>query len=137
MIKITDFASIVDKSIPIDLDDEYIPNPSDVIFDEELLLKDTGLHEVYEDGRVRVVICRPFVPGCVSIETENDDWYIVFVYDYGVSSGWGAWVFDINQKEINELGSMDDMIYEAIVGEKDILTTRGSSVATGIKKQDN
>ena len=132
---LSDFCEVVDTTIPVDIEEDYYPENSDIVFDKELLLKDSSLHEVYQDGRVRVIIARPYTISYCGKESDNFNWLQVFVYDYGVDSGWGCWCFDSGYDEIYKLGGLETFLYEVVVGEHNLFDCRGSSVATGIKKQ--
>ena len=110
-----EFAKIVEKTIPMyDYDLKH-----NIIFDEELLLND-DLSNIYTDNRVRVQVAK------------NNNYYAVSATSYlaYANDEWSAWTFSAGVQELKSKGiySLEDLIKEVCLNEKDILTSYGSSI---------
>ncbi len=131
-MKLDDFTTIVNKSIPTDLDPDYDVDYGygTVLFDDELKLDDS-VENRYIDGRVRLVIVQSEYLFFGGEKVKDNSAFTVYLYAYDKEDGYGAITFDGNMDEIRDLGGLDDFIYEIITNEKELFVDRGSSVCTG------
>ena len=120
-MKIEDFANIVNPSIPLDMDRDFIPEfkGRQVLFNEELVLKIEALRTVYLNNHVRIIV----------LKIEDSDIYEVYIYNYSPENRWEAYYLDGNIEEIEKLGGLNEFIYEFVVGEKNLFSHRGSSIS--------
>ena len=120
-MKIENFANIVEPSIPLDVDRDFIPEYSGrkVLFNKELVLKDKTLKTVYLNNHVRIIV----------LNIENSDIYEVYIYNYSPENRWQAYYLDGNIEEIEKLGGLNEFVYELVIGEKNLFSHRGSSIS--------
>lgn len=121
--------TIVGNTIPIDKDPDYKPDYKnyDIIFDHEIYSPE--LEGIYRDGRVRVIVGRSKNIIVLDKEKESNDYFVCWTYSYNDAYGYSATAFDGSTSEINVLGGIDNFVREAVLGEKQLFDTRGSSVA--------
>ena len=131
-MKITDFAEIVDKTIPTDIDPDYDVDYGygTILFDDELKLF-SPLGDRYVDNRVRLVVVQSEYLFFEGQKVKDNSAFTVYLYAYDKGDGYGAITFDGNMDEIRELGGLDSFVYEVIANEKELFIDRGSSVCTG------
>lgn len=131
-MKITEFATIVDKTIPTDLDPDYDVDYGygTVLFDDELKLDDS-VENCYIDGRIRLVVVQSEYLFFGGEKVKDNSAFTVYLYAYDKEDGYGAVTFDGSMEEIRDLGGLDDFIYEVVTNEKELFVGRGSSVCTG------
>lgn len=116
----TNKMKIVDKVIPTNIDDAEYPS-NNIIYDEEIQIDD--MNSVYNEGRARVVIT----------QEPTESYYSIYTYGFEDSTGAGYCYgfFDVTQKEVDDIGGIENLVYETITGEQDKFTTYGIGVATG------
>ena len=131
-MKITDFAKVVDKTIPTDLDPDYDVDYGygTVLFDDELEL-DGSVVDRFIGNRIRLVVVQSEYLIFEGQKVKDDSSFTVYLYAYDKDDGYGAIAFDGSMNEISDLGGMDDFIYEIVTNEKGLFIDRGSSVCTG------
>ena len=131
-MKITDFATVVDKTIPTDLDPDYDVDygHGTVLFDEELKL-DSSIENRYIDGRIRLIVVQSEYLFFGGEKVKDNSAFTVYLYAYDKEDGYGVVTFDGSMDEIRDLGGLDDFIYEIVTNEKELFVDRGSSVCTG------
>lgn len=131
-MKITDFATIVDKTIPTNLDPDYDVDYGygTVLFDDELKLDDS-IENRYIDGRIRLVVVQSEYLFFGGEKVKDNSAFTVYLYAYDKEDGYGAITFDGSMDEIRDLGGLNDFIYEVVTNEKDQFVDRGSSICTG------
>lgn len=131
-MKISDFATVVDKRIPTDLDPDYDVDygSGTVLFDEELKL-DYSIDNRFIDGRVRLVIVQSEYLIFSGEKIKDNSAFTVYLYAYDEDDGYGAITFDGSMEEIKDLGGLDDFIYEVVTNKRQLFIDRGSSVCTG------
>lgn len=131
-MKIADYATVVEKTIPTDLDPDYDVDYGygTVLFDEELELDDS-VENSYIDDKVRLVVVQSEYLIFGGEKVKDNSAFTVYLYAYDKKDGYGAVTFDGSMDEIKDLGGLDDFIYEVVTNEKELFVDRGSSVCTG------
>ena len=131
-MKITEFATIVEKTIPTDIDPDYDIDYEygSVLFDDELKI-DSPIGDRYIDNRIRLVIVQSEYLFFEGQKIKDNSAFTVYLYAYDLEDGYGAVTFDGGMDEIRDLGGLDDFIYEIVTNEKEIFVDRGSSICTG------
>ena len=131
-MELIDFAEIVEKTIPTDIDPDYDVDYGygTILFDDELKLNGF-VENRYIDGRVRLVVIQSEYLFFCGEKVKDDSAFTVYLYAYDRDDGYGAITFDGSMDEIKELGGMDNFIYEVVTDEKELFVDRGSSVCTG------
>lgn len=126
-------ATPVDKTIPTDLDPDFDVDWSygTVLYDEELMFNDGIYRMRYADGRIRVVVLRSEYLEYSGKRVKDDSAFQAYIYAYDRNNGYGAIVLDGSMSEIDELGGLENFVYEIITNEKELFIDRGQSVCTG------
>ncbi len=101
----------VDKTIPTNIDKDYVIPKNNVIFDEEIQIKEQG---IYINNRVRVII------------QDLNTHYGITAFDYEYSGGWCALYQEIGKDKVKDI---IDLINKDFIEGK--FVDYGTSVATG------
>ena len=120
-MKLEQFCKIVAKpTIPTNIDVAFTPSfqGREILFCNEIALYNEDLKTIYRDNKVRIII----------LKIENTDFLETYLYNYSPENNWEALFVGGCMEDIDNLGEIDDYIYELAIGEKGIFSKRGVSV---------
>ena len=131
-MNITDFATVVDRTIPTNLDPDFDVDYEygTILYDDELKL-DSSIESRFIDNRIRLVVVQSEYLFFGGEKVKDNSAFTVYLYMYDKEDGYGAITFDGNMDEIKDLGGLEDFIYEVVTNEKELFVDRGSSICTG------